>query len=245
MNLRISFFSALGAFTILGSPEHSDATVVKYIDAFSSGPIMGYYDTVIPIQLPMFDPRLGALRSVTISAFVDVTMEATWDTRVTRPPDGIIYGTGFYRTALVLIGADLANPGLLGLQPQSDDFLYGLGIRINEAGHIDRHGSINSQSTLIGSVDDYVGTGDIPRSFVVEDFKKYLECNGDFCADNQGRPTYESGGVSDYRVSVSYDFTPSVAPVPEPPTWAMMLAGLVLGGATMRSKRCRRATAIA
>lgn len=169
-----------------------------------------------------FDPSLGILNSVQFSFESNVTynwsaFDGVVDTLVDFEIDADLSAADFsfveffseYQTAFIF-----ASLGPLESSSGSE--------LLSVSG-----GSFYTDPTILGSFLASVGDPSFTYAFTMFDDR----------FRNEVTSFSGSFGRTSGTASLTYDYTPNILPVPEPASWAMMIAGFGLTGAAMRRRR--------
>ena len=195
-----------------------------------------------------FDATLGTLNSATLT--VDILKYRAWLVRPTagQLPNGIgwsvsgLWQSASNNSALPAFTVALSGSGNSPVSAQSDGAnpfgFFDVTVRGTGSVTLDA-AALSGRTTVFNGYDTgFTGTGgdtSFPSAAAGLSFTK-LQGACFIGASGQPTPSGEDfcGSV---RYTLTYDYTPFGAAVPEPATWAMMVFGFGLAGAAIRRRR--------
>jgi hypothetical protein len=217
------------AFAVTSTPSFAASVLQTYSAELPAEP---FASRGLSFTLNRFDPQLGRLRAVEHRATVTYKVDIAWDLR------GSIGSIAFYGGLDFEITPDLPNPFSFTLGSPSPGPVYSFFARPGTSGALSwadgyklrsitvfEHGpELDSDLaflTAAGALDFYIGS--------------HFRVFGEIYSGDRYDP-HSFGGISNYAGEWIYHYS-----VPEPATWAMMIAGFGLAGATMRSRKASAA----
>jgi hypothetical protein len=213
-------FSATVSFTgsITGSALIYDpATDYSPSTGYNPPGNLGGYDGLITLN--GFNTALGTLNSVTLTTLASGSLEFT-DARSNGYPTDILNATLYMSGQTPYGGATASLPFTFTSSGHGFLFVFDTGVQNGSTGPSSYTNNLSTTFTPFYATTFYVPV----LSYVYTT----IGTNTSYLTDATSTFTYQE--------TVTYDYTPSVASVPEPSTWAMML----LGFASVGFMVCRR-----
>lgn len=208
--MRVRLLAGLALTTIV-----SGAAQAQLLSTTGSATINGLGTEVSFTNLAQFDPSLGTLLSVT--EIIGGTRSADYTVTSARKP------------LLVPVRSDTETIYLVGSSGSIGNSLTGIGLPAVEA----------PGSTFNYTIGGLGGSLLLPTSdFGILTGTGSLQVSGWLGAPtiNGATEVYHSGGATS-SVTLIYNYRAAVGDVPEPATWASMMAGLAVTGAALRRRQ--------
>lgn len=225
----------VGAALAIAAVAPAQAATISYSQNYGPISLIGPPQYVIPpLSFAQFDPTMGVLQGVTIDVGLIDNVTLTYE------------NLGPAAETVTLQAVSSATFSGAGVTPFAASTTYAVTRSLTGFdGNFDNAGTsgfsannaFNTQAQYVVNPLDFanfIGTGTYTGML-----KGHLDVTlqGEQNSDHDGGASSQGNGV----VTVTYTFAPlAAAPVPEPATWAMLMAGFGLVGGGMRRWRSMR-----